>query len=167
MRAQLSDSKAGYRGVKVNSRGKAKPYEVSVRKGGKPVYLGSFATAEEAALRYARATAEENARAYDRPLADVAAGTAIAAATAAAAATGPPLALAAPASGPVYDTATLQQGMQAAGLVGQAAELQAESPKRGQALPRVCLRQRPRPPPSGWPLSVWLSGCRTHVPPQP
>ena len=43
----------------MNARGKARPYEVTVRRGGKAVYLGSYATPEEAALRYARATAAE------------------------------------------------------------------------------------------------------------
>mgnify|MGYP001234511258 CR=1 FL=1 len=43
----------GYFGVNLNP-GKAKPYMARVRRGGKMVYLGSFVTAEEAALCVAR-----------------------------------------------------------------------------------------------------------------
>ena len=46
-------SSTGYKGVGFNSS-RPKPYEVQVQRGGKPVSLGSFATAEEAALCYAR-----------------------------------------------------------------------------------------------------------------
>ena len=48
-----SDNKAGYFGVH-HKPGRAKPYEAQVRRGGKMVYLGYFATAEEAALYVAR-----------------------------------------------------------------------------------------------------------------
>ena len=40
-----------------NVFGKTKPYQAQVRLGGKMVALGYFATAEEAALSYARASA--------------------------------------------------------------------------------------------------------------
>ena len=50
-----SESNAsGYRGVAFNSSCKSKPYKVKGRRGGKTVHLGSYATAEEAALCYAR-----------------------------------------------------------------------------------------------------------------
>jgi len=45
---------AGYRGVKVSTRSKTRPFQANVKRGGKNVYLGNFATAEEAALCYAR-----------------------------------------------------------------------------------------------------------------
>ena len=44
------DGSTGYRGVYFNT-GKTKPYEAQVQRGGQNVYLGQFATAEEAALR--------------------------------------------------------------------------------------------------------------------
>jgi len=47
-------SSTGYKGVGFNGSCKSKPYKVEVRRGGKTVFLGSFATAEEAALCYAR-----------------------------------------------------------------------------------------------------------------
>jgi len=43
----------GYKGVSF-TRGRPKPYKAQVRRGGKDVSLGYFATAEEAALSYAR-----------------------------------------------------------------------------------------------------------------
>ena len=43
-----------YFGVYHNKPGQPKPYYTLVRRGGKPVRLGSFATAEEAALCIAR-----------------------------------------------------------------------------------------------------------------
>ena len=49
----VADNKAGYFGVH-HKPGRPKPYEAGVRRGGKYVYLGNFATAEEAALRVAR-----------------------------------------------------------------------------------------------------------------
>ena len=49
----VSDNTAGYFGVHHNS-GKPKPYKAQVKRGGKTVNLGSFATAEEGALCIAR-----------------------------------------------------------------------------------------------------------------
>ena len=52
---QPSGNAAGYRCVCKDSRpGLAKPFQAQVWRGGKVVYLGRFATAEEAALAYAR-----------------------------------------------------------------------------------------------------------------
>ena len=48
-----ADNKTGYFGV-VHRPGDAKPYAAKVKRGGKTVGLGSFATAEEAALCIAR-----------------------------------------------------------------------------------------------------------------
>jgi len=45
---------SGYKGVAFNSSLKSKPYQAKVRRGGRQVFLGCFATAEEAALCYAR-----------------------------------------------------------------------------------------------------------------
>eukprot|EP00964_Phaeocystis_antarctica_P141824 scaffold106932_cov64-Phaeocystis_antarctica.AAC.7 len=64
----VADNKAGYFGVHFNLSCKPKPYKAEVRRGGKDVHLGSFATAEEAALCVARspegqATAAERAAA--------------------------------------------------------------------------------------------------------
>ena len=56
----LSDNETGYFGVTLNGRSKLSPYVARVRIGGKPTYLGSFATAEEAALCYARSLAAKN-----------------------------------------------------------------------------------------------------------
>eukprot|EP00964_Phaeocystis_antarctica_P095394 scaffold61869_cov65-Phaeocystis_antarctica.AAC.1 len=50
---QPSDNSAGYHGVKFD-RGKANPFKARVWRAGKDVNLGVFATAEEAALAYAR-----------------------------------------------------------------------------------------------------------------
>ena len=49
----VADNKAGYLGVKLKP-GKPKPYQARVTRGGNMVSLGSFATAEEAALCFAR-----------------------------------------------------------------------------------------------------------------
>ena len=49
-----ADNKAGYFGVKLAKSSKSKPYEAQVKRAGTMVYLGSFATAEEAALCIAR-----------------------------------------------------------------------------------------------------------------
>ena len=52
---RVADSKTGYFGVHLLSKpGQPKPYQAKVRRGGKSVHLGSFATAEEAALCIAR-----------------------------------------------------------------------------------------------------------------
>ena len=49
----VADNKTGYFCVSLQP-GKPKPYQASVRRGGKVVSLGMFATAEEAALYVAR-----------------------------------------------------------------------------------------------------------------
>ena len=49
----VADNKAGYFGVN-HHPGRSKPYQAKVRRGGKDVHLGYFATAEEAALCVAR-----------------------------------------------------------------------------------------------------------------
>ena len=46
----VADNKTGYFGVHLKNLGKPKPYEARVWRGGNKVSLGSFATAEEAAL---------------------------------------------------------------------------------------------------------------------
>eukprot|EP00964_Phaeocystis_antarctica_P119934 scaffold83688_cov53-Phaeocystis_antarctica.AAC.3 len=51
---RVAESKTGYFGVYLSNPGYPKPYEAQVRGGGKMVYLGNFATAEEAALCVAR-----------------------------------------------------------------------------------------------------------------
>ena len=66
-------NKTGYFGVNLNSRpGQPKPYAAQVRRGGKKVSLGCFATAEEAALCVARTpegqAAAERAAAAPVPL---------------------------------------------------------------------------------------------------
>jgi hypothetical protein len=50
----VADNKTGYFDVYLNNPGQPKPYQVQVWRGGKKVYLGYFATAEEAALCVAR-----------------------------------------------------------------------------------------------------------------
>ena len=50
----VAETQAGYFGVNLNNPGKPKPYQAQLRRGGKKVNLGSFATAEEAALCIAR-----------------------------------------------------------------------------------------------------------------
>ena len=50
----VADNKTGYFGVCHSQSRKAKPYVAQVKYGGKQVHLGSFATAEEAALCIAR-----------------------------------------------------------------------------------------------------------------
>jgi len=52
--ARSLGNSSGYKGVAFNSSTKSKPYQVKVGRGGKQVFLGCFATAEEAALCYAR-----------------------------------------------------------------------------------------------------------------
>ena len=49
-----ADNKAGYLGVFLSNPGKPKPYKGEVTRGGNKVHLGSFATAEEAALCMAK-----------------------------------------------------------------------------------------------------------------
>ena len=55
---RVGRSGEGYLGVYLDRRGQPKPYKAKVlRRGGKPVSLGYFANAEEAALSIARAVA--------------------------------------------------------------------------------------------------------------
>eukprot|EP00964_Phaeocystis_antarctica_P104231 scaffold69374_cov57-Phaeocystis_antarctica.AAC.3 len=67
----VANNKTGYYGVN-HQPSRSKPYEAKVSRGGKPVYLGSFATAEEAALCVARSpegrAAAQKAAAATRPL---------------------------------------------------------------------------------------------------
>ena len=51
-----SESSTGYKGVTIDRVKKSKPYKAQVQRGGKTVHLASFATVEEAALCYARAS---------------------------------------------------------------------------------------------------------------
>jgi len=55
-------SSTGFKGVGFNSRRKATPYQAKVKRDGKQVALGTFATAEEAALVFARDSAAHAAR---------------------------------------------------------------------------------------------------------
>ena len=50
----VANNKTGYFGVSLDKPGLSKPYQAQVSRGGKSVRLGSFATAEEAALCIAR-----------------------------------------------------------------------------------------------------------------
>ena len=50
----VADNKTGYFGVSLAKAGQPKPYQAHVQRGGRRVHLGSFATAEEAALCVAR-----------------------------------------------------------------------------------------------------------------
>jgi len=50
----VAENKTGYFGVHLVHPGQPKPYQAKVTRGGKQVYLGMFATAEEAALCVAR-----------------------------------------------------------------------------------------------------------------
>ena len=54
----VSDNTAGFYGVKLAKPGQPKPYQAQLKRGGKMVSLGSFATAEEAALCVARSLEE-------------------------------------------------------------------------------------------------------------
>ena len=69
LRLQPSDNATGFRGVYSDacSRHKVKPFKASYKKAGKNVHIGSFATAEEAALAYAR-TPEVQAAAARAPV---------------------------------------------------------------------------------------------------
>ena len=62
----VADSTAGYYGVQ-HKPGRPKPYLAQVKRGGKDVSLGCFATAEEAALCIARSP--EGKAAAKRPVA--------------------------------------------------------------------------------------------------
>ena len=61
----VAKNTTGYFGVSRNKPGRPKPYKAHVRRGGKDEHLGSFATAEEAALCVAR-TPEGQAAAAER-----------------------------------------------------------------------------------------------------
>ena len=50
----MADNATGYFGVSLAKPGNPKPYKAQLRRGGKDVGLGCFATAEEAALCVAR-----------------------------------------------------------------------------------------------------------------
>ena len=63
----VADNKTGYLGVYLTNAGRPKPYAAQVSRGGKEVRLGSFATAEEAALCVARSP--EGQAAAKRPAA--------------------------------------------------------------------------------------------------
>ena len=79
---QPSDNATGYRGVrKESSQGLAKPFEARMRRAGERVSLGYFATAEEAALAYARASEAQAEVANPKP-APLTAGEAVAQAAA-------------------------------------------------------------------------------------
>ena len=67
-----ADNKTGYYGV-YHQPGQPKPYKAQVRRGGKMVYLGSFATAEEAALFVARTPEGRAAAAAEQAAAERAA----------------------------------------------------------------------------------------------
>jgi len=54
VRSESSCSSTGYKGVTLNRKSTIKPYQAQVRRYGEPTHLGLFATAEEAALCYAR-----------------------------------------------------------------------------------------------------------------
>ena len=69
----VADNKTGYFGVHLANPGQLKPYRAKLRRCGKEICLGSFATAEEAALCVARSPegqeAAQKAAAATRPLA--------------------------------------------------------------------------------------------------
>ena len=50
----MADNKTGFFSVSLSKRRELNPYQAQVKRGGKDVHLGSFATAEEAALCVAR-----------------------------------------------------------------------------------------------------------------
>ena len=68
----VAENTTGYFCVVLASPGKPKPYRAQVKRGGKNVSLGSFATAEEAALCIARSpegqAAAQKAAAVTRPV---------------------------------------------------------------------------------------------------
>ena len=51
---RVAGNSTGYFGVCLSKPGRPKPYQARVKRGGKDVYLGSFVTADEAALCVAR-----------------------------------------------------------------------------------------------------------------
>jgi hypothetical protein len=64
----LAKNKTGYFGVNLGKPGLPKPYYAQVQRGGKPVTLGYFVTAEEAALCLARSPEGKAAAAKGAPL---------------------------------------------------------------------------------------------------
>ena len=58
----VAESTTGYFGVLLDKPGNPKPYQARVKRGSKRVYLGNFATAEEAALCVARSSVGQAAR---------------------------------------------------------------------------------------------------------
>ena len=58
LKLEPADTTGGYKGVKKVKRLWSKPYQAKIRRDGKEKYLGTFATAEEAALAFARADNE-------------------------------------------------------------------------------------------------------------
>ena len=59
---RVSDNMTGYFGVSLINPGQPKPYQARVKRCGKEVYLGNFATAEEAALCVARSSVARGER---------------------------------------------------------------------------------------------------------
>ena len=66
----VAENETGYLGVNLNNPGKPKPYQARVRRGGKQVSLGYFATAEEAALCVARTPEGQAAAEWAAPQKD-------------------------------------------------------------------------------------------------
>ena len=64
---RVADSRTGYAGVQ-HQPGKPRPYQARVSRGGKQVYLGCFASAEEAALCVARSPERQEAATAAPPL---------------------------------------------------------------------------------------------------
>jgi hypothetical protein len=62
VQSATAKSATGFYGVRRKPPGRPRPYEAAVRRGGKTVSLGSFATAEEAALCVARSPEGQAAR---------------------------------------------------------------------------------------------------------
>jgi len=58
----VAENSTGYFGVYLAKPGYPKPYQARMERGGKKVYLGSFITAEEAALCVARSPEGRAAR---------------------------------------------------------------------------------------------------------
>merc|ERR1740139_929353 len=63
-----SSSQSGFLNVCMNASSKVRPYQASVRRDGKQVHLGYFATAEEAALHVARTPEGANRVAFPPPM---------------------------------------------------------------------------------------------------
>ena len=65
----MADNTTGYFGVHLKNPGCPKPYQAQLKRGGTMVSLGSFATAEEAALS-ALSSVSPSASACDRHIGD-------------------------------------------------------------------------------------------------